>query len=68
MKKCLSEKSNLWKSVWSRGGQPELVCGPHLKKTEQKAKYRKITEFRRRNFFLGRGLAIPGLEAEKAIF
>jgi hypothetical protein len=37
-------------------------------KTEQNSKYWKITEFRRRNFFLGRGLATPGLEAEKAIF
>jgi hypothetical protein len=57
----------LRKSVWSRGGQPELIYGPHLKKNEQNSKYRKITEFRR-NFFLGRGLATPGLEAEKAIF
>jgi hypothetical protein len=38
------------------------------KKTEQNSKHRNITEFRRRNFFLGRGLATPGLEAEKAIF
>jgi hypothetical protein len=45
-----------------------LVCGPHFEKIEQNSKYRKITEFRRRNFFLGRGLATPGLKAEKAIF
>jgi hypothetical protein len=25
-------KKNLWESVWSRGGQPDSVCGPHLKK------------------------------------
>jgi hypothetical protein len=37
-------------------------------KTEQNSKHRKTIEFRRRNFFLGRGLATPGLEAEKAIF
>jgi hypothetical protein len=61
-------KKNLWKSVWSRDGQPDSVCGTHLKKTEQNSKHRKITEFRHRNFFLGRGLATPGLEAERAIF
>jgi hypothetical protein len=38
------------------------------KKIEQNSKHRKITEFRRRNFFLDRGLATFGLEAEKAIF
>jgi hypothetical protein len=61
-------QKNLWESVWSRGGQPELVCGLYFKKLKKTQYIEKVTEFRRRNFFLGRGLATSDLEAEKAIF